>query len=86
MGNEAIEIGISFPFSCKQELVAQWHSRLSKETGGMGTEPSAWPWPLAGHGGEGLSCSGVGLLVNKNGAAGEQAVHLFHLRIAHRDQ
>lgn len=51
VGNEAIKIGISFSFACKQELVAQWHSRLSKETGGMGTEPSAWPWPLAGHGG-----------------------------------
>lgn len=49
VGNEVIKIGISFSFLCKQELVAQWPSRLSKEKGGIGTEPSAWPRPLAGH-------------------------------------
>lgn len=36
--------------------------------------------------GERLCGSGVCLLVNKNGRAGEQTVHLFHFRIAHRDQ
>lgn len=30
---------------CKQELVAQWHSRLSRKTTGVGTESSAWPGP-----------------------------------------
>lgn len=52
VGNEAITIGISISFLCKQELVAQWHSRLSEETGGMGTEPSrARPRPPAGRSG-----------------------------------
>jgi hypothetical protein len=30
---------------CKQELVARQHSRLSRKTTGVGTEPLAWPGP-----------------------------------------
>lgn len=78
-GNEAIKIGIlckqvSGTVDCqrKQEEWVQSHHQP-----GLGHSPAAR---------EGLFRSGVCLLVNKNGAAGEQAVHLLQLRIAHRDQ
>lgn len=45
--NEAVKIGINFVV-CKQELVAQWHRRLSRKTRGEGQSHQPGPGHLAG--------------------------------------